>query len=731
MDEASDSGDDDDADDDVGQKKLPARISNVQCNFSTIALNDDVIARADKFVLNAQLLEVRTVDLIQIYLAKTERFPLINLALYEAAARVVGSLGQAKYATPSEKCSTNVNMQMADDLFNVMTQDGFKAPKSGVHKKTLDALRFACFKQHIDTTLSTRVVCPIEVLDAFIAKVPYAENVIEKFFPIKLQKRISDTMHYPAMYAELNKIYREIYEPILMQAGDTEVVRFTNMTQHVVYAGTMWVANTGTNMQEHFEKHLRKFVGAYYDEHFELMDSSSEDRKDFKSRMWRTTNDIMFRNWSKVSEVLGDEIQRLLPPLPIDHNIFYHLKANPIAFVQCALSMQRYTAQMKNKPLSVLSEPECNIPGFVKFDQKLAALHLLSDEAVKLIGVSRSKLSSSAMYKKIVWAHIIKTDMRRFERSDLEFSGSISSDAVGVSIQLVTKGYKKGDMLVGTEGKGPPETYVDDEKLDKSVFIGKTIVGIDTNMRDLLYASAWDDENDLLLNWRFTSMQRRLETGEKHFRKVRENLRKQPLKGCNGWSAEDIERSLPPRHSATLEGLLARIVARTTSSVLTRDLYRQKKWRSMRASGKLKKQRCDAHMVKSFATKFGSPEKVVVAFGDSSNPMRHHRPAKRKGYRKVLRKADYIVLLVDECRTSKSCALCDDGTCETFRTRMNPRPYARKKHPIVEVHGLLICQDCSTLWNRDVLASVNMVKIAMAASSDEARPERFKKRPRS
>jgi len=151
----------------------------------------------------------------------------------------------------------------------------------------------------------------------------------------------------------------------------------------------------------------------------------------------------------------------------------------------------------------------------------------------------------------------------------------------------------------------------------------------------------------------------------------------------------------------------------------------------MRATGKLRKQRCDAHMLGSFEEKFGAPERVVVAFGDSSNPMRHHRPAKRKGYRKVLRKAGYSVLLVDECRTSKSCALCEDGTCETFKTRKNPRPYQEKKTPIVEVHGLLICQDCSTLWNRDVLASINMVKIAMAASKGEARPERFKKRPRS
>ena len=153
----------------------------------------------------------------------------------------------------------------------------------------------------------------------------------------------------------------------------------------------------------------------------------------------------------------------------------------------------------------------------------------------------------------------------------------------------------------------------------------------------------------------------------------------------------------------------------------------------MRASGKLKKQRCDAHMLKSFEAKFGAPEKVVVAFGDSSNPMKHHRPAKRKGYRKVLRKAGYVVLLVDECRTSKSCAnpLCKDGTCETFKTRTNPRPYMRTKIPIVTVHGLLTCQGCSTLWNRDVLASINMVKIAMAASKGEARPARFKKRPKT
>mmetsp|Transcript_40552 Transcript_40552/g.100152 ORF Transcript_40552/g.100152 Transcript_40552/m.100152 type:complete len:707 (-) Transcript_40552:364-2484(-) len=421
--------------------------------------------------------------------------------------------------------------------------------------------------------------------------------------------------------------------------------------------------------------------------------------------------------------------------------VVYHLKSktgtcNPLHLVRAAMRMQQFVASMLNRSLCVLPEPNCNTPSYVKVDTKMAALHILTDEDVSALGVSRSVLSKQiSTHKKAIWARILEVDQRRFTpnaQRGLEFSGSISTDASGVSIQLCTKGYTRGDELDSEGGNGGNEEYVD--QVDRAIYEGKRIVSIDPNMRDLMYAAAPKDhaashdepirDRDDLITWRFTLMQRRFETGEKKFRKVREHLRKQRLSEQDARSAEAIEKHLPARYAPSLLALGDRIVQRTRATLATLELYRRKKWRAMRIRGKLLKQRCDARMVSSFGETFGRPGEVVIAFGDASNAHnpRHHRPAKRKGYRQVFRKAGYTVLLVNEYRTSKSCARCTEGECCTFKKRETSRPYRTGN---VEVHGLLTCQGCGCQWNRDVLASANMLEITRCAARGLDRPGRF------
>ena len=173
-------------------------------------------------------------------------------------------------------------------------------------------------------------------------------------------------------------------------------------------------------------------------------------------------------------------------------------------------------------------------------------------------------------------------------------------------------------------------------------------------------------------------------------------------------------------------GLLARILARTRSSVLTRALYRQKKWRSMRASGKLKKQRCDAHMLKSFEAKFGAPEKVLEPY-EASPACQAQGLSQGAPQGRVCRPARRRVPDFQE--------LCQPPVqrrhVRDFQDAHKPKTLHEDEDSDRHCTRLAACQGCNTLWNRDVLASINMVKIAMAASKGEARPERFKKRPRT
>ena len=129
-------------------------------------------------------------------------------------------------------------------------------------------------------------------------------------------------------------------------------------------------------------------------------------------------------------------------------------------------------------------------------------------------------------------------------------------------------------------------------------------------------------------------------------------------------------------------------------------------------------------MLARFKKIFGSPEEVVIGFGDFAQ--RKHRkykePIKGKGFRALFRRAGYNVYLVDEFRTSCRCSACE-GECSTFRKCINPRPWRREEQPTIIRHGLVMCKTCSRLWNRDTNAALNMYKVMKETIGGNGRPQ--------
>ncbi len=65
----------------------------------------------------------------------------------------------------------------------------------------------------------------------------------------------------------------------------------------------------------------------------------------------------------------------------------------------------------------------------------------------------------------------------------------------------------------------------------------------------------------------------------------------------------------------------------------------------------------------------------------------------------------------------------DDARCSYFRSRLDPnRKKKMEDRHIRDVHGLLVCNGCSRLWNRDVNAPLNMNRIARACLEELERP---------
>ena len=123
-----------------------------------------------------------------------------------------------------------------------------------------------------------------------------------------------------------------------------------------------------------------------------------------------------------------------------------------------------------------------------------------------------------------------------------------------------------------------------------------------------------------------------------------------------------------------------------------------------------------------FKNMFGAPNEVVVGIGDYEQ-YKHRKfkePVKGKGFRSMIKKEGYQVFLVDEYKTSCTCHNCH-GRCEMFRDCQNPRPW--KQDQTIKRHGLVMCQSCHSLWNRDVNASLNIYEIVESHIIRHTRPK--------
>ena len=132
--------------------------------------------------------------------------------------------------------------------------------------------------------------------------------------------------------------------------------------------------------------------------------------------------------------------------------------------------------------------------------------------------------------------------------------------------------------------------------------------------------------------------------------------------------------------------------------------------------------RDEQNMINEFKAIYGNPKEVVICFGDfeQKKHMKFKEPVIGKGLRNLFRKNKYEVYLVDEFRTSCKCSKGDcGGHCEPFLMRKNPRPFRQGES---KVWGLLKCQTCESVWNRDRNGASNIYKISEKAIKGEPRP---------
>ena len=305
------------------------------------------------------------------------------------------------------------------------------------------------------------------------------------------------------------------------------------------------------------------------------------------------------------------------------------------------------------------------------------------------------------------------------DKHNFTFHHMIETDGVSCSIILKRKD-KVGTRQLPKQ-KGVEEKYIDEITAEEREKLADLkLVAIDPNMGDLLYCVDSDQRDQT--KFRYTQNTRRKETKFKKYHNLRQDMKKKVI---DGKSVVEWETAMSAYNKKTLnfEAFKTYIKQKNALNLRLAPFYNQYIFRKLKLGSYSRRQITEARMLKRFEKLFGPPDKVVICIGDweQNQHRKFMEPVKGKGFRNRFRRAHYKVYLVDEFRTSCKCSACEseDGICSTFRKVDNLRPYREGR---ILRHGLVKCQTCSRLWNRDTYASSNIWKVGRNAIRGIERP---------
>ncbi|MGH9571710.1 MAG: hypothetical protein ACRD4F_18865, partial [Candidatus Angelobacter sp.] len=251
----------------------------------------------------------------------------------------------------------------------------------------------------------------------------------------------------------------------------------------------------------------------------------------------------------------------------------------------------------------------------------------------------------------------------------------IKTDGVSCCVIRHRHDYGQEQRRGGGHCEQKAEVYVDElpEALARELSIRK----LDSGMNNLLTCSTVDGSGIV----QHTNNQRRFETKRKKYRQIRDN-EKSEAGLIDGRRVAEWESTLSEHNHKTVcpmqfaEYIRAKLLVNSKIG----KLYGQQIFRKLKLDTYFNVQRSERRLMALFKAIFGPVEDTLVAFGDWEQ--RRHRkfkePVKGKGWRAVLRKHGYKVLLMDEFRTSVQCSRCqtEDAKCSHPISRLDPN---RKK----------------------------------------------------
>jgi hypothetical protein len=519
---------------------------------------------------------------------------------------------------------------------------------------------------------------------------------------------------------EISKFYQEHYAHLM-----SDTLNYTHMNTLIDYVADGIVTIYENNIEQRFVSYVELFVNVCWEkkELVRIINSSIKTKIDKKQlvnklcgNLRKIKNDLItddIRTSSPIYHKWIDTMKsNIMPNRSLQKGtVYYDVKCSPQDYLKGMIYMMRVVEQKGITMCSVFPLRREATPKYVPIDTA-TLIHILftKNEGKKEFYLTKGNLK---IYQEQLWNMFFKLNKKTF-RSDktlpYQFAFMIETDGVGCSILTVRKDLVEKRMIREKKGKAN-ESYI--TEANKSVS-KKNIVAIDPNKGDLIFCI--DDEENM---FRYTQDQRRKETKQKVYRDIVKEKKKTKI---DGKTVVEWETELSFHNSRTLNFKLFQEYIKKKNEVNNKIIpfYEDRIFRKLRLGSFMLRQKTEDRMLNRFEKMYGKVKETIVCFGDfeQKQHMKYKAPVKGKGFRNLFRKRGYDVYLVDEFRTSCRCSYCG-GECNTFRHCPNPRPW---KDNIIMRHGLLKCETCNRLWNRDVNASLNIHKISKAAVSGEDRP---------
>ena len=543
----------------------------------------------------------------------------------------------------------------------------------------------------------------------------------------------------PNQQKQLLNFYNQHYKETIY---DNEVLYYDKMSYILAYEAIDMITNINNNIQEHFIKHLNKYVNLSFDlkgqrNNIDKITKDKVERKEQKKQLYdefnKIKNDLIscnneFTSNIKYHDWIIENKKYIIPNKNTfdKNNILYDIKSNTQdylkSFMYIGIMIEKiYNMEDKNNHMirlfNVLPLRTNIIPKNIVLDTCGLIQNLLGDEPTAQHLKNYKKDDNQIL----LWNKLFKLNKKSFNKNKYSFNFMIRTDAISISILFV-----RNDINGKPLKKCPKNITKYEDNMNyieniewNEINKNKKLIVADPGCSDLIYCGS-KDENNNLETFRYTQNQRRLETRTNKYSKIIDTVNKETI--ILDKTIKELETILSSLNSKTnnYNDFKKYIIEKNKLNSLLYSHYEKDFFRKFKLNRFINTQKSESKMIKNFTNKFGNSKDIIFAIGDYSKGsynMKGLEPSICKKFRRIFKNAGIETYLINEFRTSKLCNNCHNEL-EYFMKRNNKF-----------IHGLLCHTDnqhtCEIIHNRDKNAVQNMLYIINSIKDTGKKPNIF------